>query len=247
MLHTERFQLALDLVTKMTATYPVILGGVYGSTARGEDTPFSDLEMWFVVEDGCPAQGQELLVQGIAVGYQVFREGELIEILTHPDARWPFHAGVLDQLQVLHGNPTRVRDWLRLATTTPLERFHAYLAAHLSGQVVESYGRIQSCALRSDWATARYSVTEVLFEMQTALCLLNKRWVTRDYDEGLRQVAMFPKVPEGYREIFPALLVAREFGEMISLADRLVDGFWQLMVAEGIVVRNFQSVEEILI
>lgn len=243
--HTERYQLALDLCTRMASEYPVIIGGVYGSTARGDDTPFSDLEMWFVVEDGCPAQSQDLLVQGIAVGVQVFREGELIELLTHPDERWPFHAGVLDQLKVLHGNPARVRDWLRLAAATPLERFHAYLAAHLPGLVIESYGRIQSCALRSDWATARYSVTEVLFEMQTALCLLNKRWVTRDYDEGLRQVAMFPKVPAEYREIFPALLVAREFGEMISLADRLVDGFWQLIAAEGIVVRNFQSVEEI--
>ncbi len=244
---TKNFQLALDLATKMAATYPVIIGGVYGSTARGEDTPFSDLEMWFVVEDGCPAQGQALLVQGNAVGYEVFREGELIELLTHPDRRWPFHAGVLDQLRVLHGNPARTRDWLRLATATPLERFHTYLSAHLPELVIESYGRIQSCALRSDWATARYAVTEVLFEMQTALCLLNKRWVTRDYDEGLRQVAMFPKVPAGYREIFPALLVAREFGEMISLADRLVDGFWHLLTEEGIVAKNYQTVEEIII
>ena len=83
--------------------------------------------------------------------------------------------------------------------------------------------------------------------MQTVLCLLMKRWVMRDYDEGLRQVAMFLKIPAGYREIFPALLVAREFGEMISLADRLVDGFWHLLTEEGIVAKNYQTVEEIII
>jgi len=243
--HSERYQLALDLCARMVAHYPVIIGGVYGSTARGDDTPYSDLEMWFVVEDGCLAQGQELLVQGLALGYQVFREQELIEILTRPDARWPFYAGVLDQLRVLYGNPARVRDWLRLAMATPIERFHEYLAAHLPGLVVESYGRIQSCALRGDWATARYAVMEVLSEMQTALCLLNRRWVTRDYDEGLRQVATFSKIPAGYRELFAALLSAREFGEMVSLADRLVEGFWQLVAAEGIVMNNYQTVEEI--
>jgi len=46
-------QLAQDLCARMVATHPgdVTLGGVYGSTARGTDTRWSDLEMLFVVHD----------------------------------------------------------------------------------------------------------------------------------------------------------------------------------------------------
>jgi len=229
----------------MVAAYPVIIGGMYGSTARGEDTEWSDLEMWFVVEDACEAQEQHLIFRDTAIGYQVYRESALIEILTNPDGRWPFYAGVLEVLEVLHGNPARVREWLDRAMATPLERFHVYLAANLPGLVIESYGRIHSSAIRGDWATARYSVTEVLFEMQTALCLLNKRWVTRDYDAGLLQVAAFPKIPVGYRELVLVLLAAQDFEELLPPADRLVEGFWQLVAAEGIAVKNYQTVEEI--
>jgi hypothetical protein len=247
MLHTERYQLALDLAAKMAATYPVILGGVYGSTARGEDTPFSDLEMWFVVEDKCEAQGQHLIYRDIVVGYRVYRESDLVRILTNPDGRWPFHVGVLDQLEVLYGDPAQGREWMDRATAVPVEVFYAYLAAHLPGLVIESHGRIHSSAERGDWATARYALTEVLFEMRTTLYLLNRRWVTRDYDAGVLQVAAFPKIPVGYGGLVPALLAAKDYEPLIPLADQLVDGFWQLVEVEGIVVKNYQMVEEITI
>jgi predicted nucleotidyltransferase len=243
--HTERYQLALDLCARMAATYPVIIGGVYGSTARGTDMEWSDLEMWFVVADGCGAQGQHFIFQKIAVGYRVYRESELIEILTNSDGRWPFHVGALEALDVLCGDPARVREWINQATATSKELFHDHLATHLPELVVESYGRIHSSAARGDWATARYARTEVLFEMQTALCLLNKRWVTRDYDAGLLQVAAFPKIPAGYGDLVPALLAAKDFDTLLPLVDQLVEGFWQLVKVEGIAVRNFQSVEEI--
>ena len=243
--HNERYQLALDLCARMVAKYPVIIGGVYGSTARGTDTPTSDLEMWYVVEDGCEAQGQHLIFQDTAVGYRVYQERELIEILTNPDGRWPFHLGALEVLEVLHGDPARVREWIDRATATPIGLFHDRLAAHLPGLVIESYGRIHSSVERGDWATAGYSLTEVLFEMRTALCLLNKRWVTRDYDAGLLQVAAFPKVPAGYGELVPALLAANDLEALLPLADRLVEGFWKLVEAEGIAVKNYQTVEEI--
>jgi hypothetical protein len=243
--HSERYQLALDLCAQMAARYPVLIGGIYGSTARGTDTEWSDLEMWFVVKEGCEAKEQHLIFRDTAVGYRVYRESELIEILTNPDERWPFHMGVLEVLEVLHGDPIRVREWIDQATAISLERFHVYLAANLPEFVLESYGRIHSSAIRGDWATARYSVTEVLFEMQTALCLLNQRWVTRDYDAGLLQVAAFPKIPVGYGELVPALLAAKGFEELLPLADRLGEGFWQLVAAEGIVVKNYQTVDAI--
>src|SRR5919108_1080226 len=52
--HAGRWQLAQDLCARMVAKYPgdVIVGGVYGSTARGTDTPWSDLELFFVYYQG---------------------------------------------------------------------------------------------------------------------------------------------------------------------------------------------------
>lgn len=242
--HPERITLAETLTRRMADTHPLLIGGVYGSTAREEDTPWSDLELWFVVEDGCAAAGKHILYKNTAVGWRVYQVSELLQILAHPDARWPFHMGVLDVLHVLHGDPARVKKWLKYGMETPGERFTNYLADRLPELVVESHGRVHASARRGDFATARYGVIEVLFEMRTALCLLNRRWVTRDYDAGLLQVCDFPKLPAGYAEALPALLEARSF-DCLPILDRLVDQFWQLMIDEGIEVRNYQHADRI--
>ena len=239
-----RTQLAQDLVARTASEYPLLIGGVYGSTTRGEDTAWSDLELWFVVEDGCDAQGRHILFRDIAVGWRVYRESELVEILTHPDGRWPFLMGVLDVLQVLHGNPKKVQEWLALGRVAPLERFHAHLAKVLPELIVESHGRMHSAFLRNDLATFRYSLDEVLFEMRPALCLLNRRWVTRDYDAGLLQTLDFPKLPTEYTELIPAILAAWDFSSL-PLADRLVKGFWDLVAAEQIEVVNYHHVDQV--
>jgi len=245
MTREERYRLAQDFCSRMASEYPLLVGGVYGSTARRQDTPHSDLELWFVVESGCQAGGKHFIFRDTAVGYRVYEEQALIEILTHPDARWPFHMGVLDQLQVLQGDPELPRHWLEAGLSTPRPAFYRHLQQRLPELVVESHGRMHSSQLRGDWPTARYALQEVLFEMLTALCLLNQRWVTRDYDAGLLEAARFEKLPEGYAGIVSDLLLADNFQRALSLADKLVSEFWRLIAAEGIRVPNYQSVEEI--
>ena len=81
--------------------------------------------------------------------------------------------------------------------------------------------------------------------MLTALCLLNQRWVTRDYYPGLEQSFEFPKLPVGYREIVPVLYETRDPGQTVELADRLVDCYWDLLRRQGVRVRNYQNLGEL--
>ncbi len=247
MTHEERWQLAQAVCTRMTQMYPgdVIIGGVYGSTARGTDTGWSDLEMLFVVRDSSPAKGQHFIYRGTAVGYLVIEEVALMETLTTPMLKWPFYMGVLSVLHVLYGDPGRIEVWLRLGQAVPPEKFKAALEAALPGLVVESYGRILSCRQRGNVLDIWPAVLEVLDEGKQALCLLNRRWVTHDYYQGLLDTFDFPKLPEGYRELVPALWTARTMEEIVPLATRLIGNFWRLLADEGIRIPDYQSVEEI--
>lgn len=242
----ERIQLAQDLCARMIANHPgdIILGGVYGSTARRTDTRWSDLEILFIVRDGSKVEGKEFLYRGTAIGYQVIEQRKLEELLTNPSLKWPFWMGVLSVLKVLHGDPEQVRVWLRLGQSVPAERFQAALEASLPGLVVESYGRILSCQERGNTRDIGCAVIEVLYEMNQALCLLNQRWVTHDYYQGLVDAFSFPRLPEGYQELVPVLWSAREVDEIVPLAETLVRNFWQLLADEGIEVKNYQAVED---
>jgi kanamycin nucleotidyltransferase len=235
----------------MVATYPgdVVLGGVYGSTARGTDTPWSDLEMVFVIRDGSQIEEKHFIFRGIAVGYEVFEQGKLEALLVNPAFEggqpWTFWMGVLSVLKVLHGDPGQVGAWLQLGRSVPAEKFRAALEATLPELVVESYGRILSCRERCNTQDIHCAVIEVLFEMNQALCLLNQRWVTHDYYQGFVDAFSFPKLPEEYSTLVPALWVADEIEEIVSLAETLVGNFWQLLADEGIRVTDYQHVNDV--
>lgn len=243
----DRLQLAQALCARMVAAHPgdIILGGVYGSTARGTDTPWSDLELTFVGRDGSGLAGQHLLYRDTAVGYEVYEQSKLEEALANPDLEWPFLMGMLSVLKVLQGDPAQLDRWLRLGQATPPEKFKAALESHLPALVIESYGRILSCRSRGDTTALYPSVLEVLFEMNLALCLLNGRWVTHDYYQGLQEAFDFPKLPKAYRDLAPALYRVTSIDAIAPLAETLVHNFWQLLAEEGIQVANYQDVAEL--
>jgi kanamycin nucleotidyltransferase len=253
MTHEERMQLAHDLCERMTHKYSddLILGGVYGSTARGTDTAWSDLEMTFVVRDGNGARNKHFLYRGIAVGYRAIEQKKLEQLLSNPSIetegyRWPFWMGMLSVLKVLHGDPKQIGTWLQLGQSVPREKFRTALQDSLPGFVVESYGRILSCRERGSHQDIYCAVIEVLFEMQQVLCLLNQRWVTHDYYQGLVDTFDFLKLPKRYKELIPALWAAREIDTIVPLAEELVRNYWQLLAEAGMSVINHQTVDGIL-
>jgi hypothetical protein len=243
----QRRQLAHDLCQRLADHYPsdLLLGGVYGSTARGTDTQWSDLELWFVVQDGCPAHGQQFLFQGSPVGYRIYQQSDLEAILTHPSEKWPFHMGVLSVLQVLQGDPAQIEKWLSMGLSVPEDRFHTALEILAPSLVMESYGRIHTKFLQSAYPDMLPAVLEVLFEMRTAMCLLNQRWCTHDYYAGLEDTFAFPRLPEGYQDLVLQLYHTRRPVEILSLSDQLVANYKQLLVETGIQARDFARVSEI--
>jgi kanamycin nucleotidyltransferase len=245
--HKEREHLARGICARLVAGHPneILLGGVYGSTARGTDTPWSDLELLFVVCDGSEVAGKSFVYRGTAVGYQAITQHQLEELLTHPSLEWPFWMGVLSVIKVLYGDREQAQTWLRLGRSVPADRFRDTLEASLPGLVVESYGRILSCRERHNTQDIGCAVIEVLFEMRQALCLLNRRWVTHDYYQGLADTFRFRKLPERYLDLVPALWSAHNIDEIVPLAKELVGNFWQLLADEGIQIPDYDGLENV--
>ncbi len=249
MASAARARLASRLSARVVERYPgkVLVCGVYGSTARGDATPWSDVELLFVVKNACRARGQHILVRGIPAGYRVYRQAELEAALQHPDLKWPFLMGVLHVLQVIFGDPGQVQRWISLGTSVPTERFRVALRRELPGLVFESHGRLHSCLWRQQQADFFPALLEVLFEMRTALCLLNRRWVAHDYYQGLADTFRFSKLPRGYQDDVEMLYRSRDPESALVVADRLVQNYRRLLSEEQLTVENFQSVEEIAV
>lgn len=248
MTQVDHRQLAKALAADLVARYGdgVRLVGLCGSAARGEATPWSDIDLVVVTRAGTPLQSQSRMLQGLVVSMGVIGEGELEALLREPGLRWPFWMGQIDALEMLAGDPQRVRQWRDLGLSSPEAAFHRALERALPDLVFESYGRIRSCAARrNDWDLAP-AAHEVLLEMKTALCLLNRRWVTRDYYHGLAQSFDWPLRPLGWEELAPKLWMARELEPTVALAGELVASYWKLLASCGLNMPNYQTVEQIV-
>jgi hypothetical protein len=251
--HKERIHLARELCNRFVGKYgaDVIIGGVYGSTARGLDIESSDLEMLFIVRDACNAKGQQLVYRGMPVFYSVTARLEIEKKITSPSLdgvfNWPFWMGVLSVLKVMHGEQSQVTAWLEMGTAVPDEKFKNALERELPGLILESYGRILSCMERNNPDDLYCAVLEALFEMRDALCLLNKSWVTHDYFQGLVDSCRFPKLPHNYENLVFRLWRARDFDEVIPMAKELVRRFWELMAEEGVRLKDHNELSDITV
>lgn len=238
--HEERISLAQTVCDRFVGQYTddVIIGGVYGSAAKGSDTEWSDLEMLFVVQDGCKAQGQQFLYRDITVNYSVLKRSKLENILNHPylegDMGWPFWMGVLCVLKILYGDKSQVNSWLQMGDDVPYIKFKKALEKELPGLIIESYGRILSCKVRNNMTDWYCAVLEVLFEMRDALCLLNRSWTTHDYYQSLADTFQFPKLPQRYKELVPLLWYVQDIDTAIVLVTELKENFQKLLKEQGI-------------
>ena len=244
----DRMALARTICASLAAAHGdgVLLGGVYGSVARGDDTPWSDLEMLFVTRDGNGLRGRDLLYRGTAVHYEVLEKGVLAASLRQPSLRWPYLMGVLSGLRVLHGDEHLPLDWLNVGLSVPRDALRASLAGLAPGLVVESHGRMHSCVARGNTDALHVSAIEVLLEMRTALCLLNGRWVTHDYLEGILQAGGFPLVPDDYARLAADLWREHDPARAVALSDALVAAYWRLLAREGVPVHDAQSLDKLL-
>ncbi len=242
--HEERESFSRVLSDKVVKAHRnVILSGIYGSTVRGTDTKWSDLDMLFVVEG--KNQEKSFVYKDTVVNYKMISVEELEKILTIPTMDWPFWMGILDVLKVIYGNPLQVKRWLEIGQNLSRNRLRDILEENLPSLVFESYGRILSSQKRKNTKDVNVSAIEIVLEMNKALCLLNQKWVTHDYYQGIMDVCTFPKLPKRYEKIAPLLWCSHETNEAVMLSKNLVNDFLELLVNEGIKVRNHQNVNEL--
>jgi hypothetical protein len=247
--HEERVRLAHAFADRVARKAPAhfVLAGFAGSTARGNDTPWSDLDMVCFLKRGSGVKSRRFLLHGVAVGFWVEETERLEEILTHPQEKWPILMGLLSSLQVLRGDPAQPEGWLAMGHACPPEAFRQAVHALIPGMVMESFGRILSAGSRHRDEEVNVSAIEILLEMNKVLCLLNQSWVFHDYLDGIRDAFRFPKLPEGYRELGPALWSSHTAAVAIPLATELVTNYWKLLEREGFSRESFQrELEEFL-
>jgi hypothetical protein len=116
MKHEERIQIANRLTRMMIEKYgsDILLGGIYGSTARKTDTEYSDLEMLFIVRNKSKAKSFEFAYAGIPVRVLVKKVADMEKDINEIKLDWPLKMGMLFNLKITCGDKAILESFRKL-------------------------------------------------------------------------------------------------------------------------------------
>jgi kanamycin nucleotidyltransferase len=244
----NRLALAKEICARLVRRHGarIIVCALYGSAAKGTETPWSDLEMFLVVRRGCTLRSSGFNYKDIYVSIRVITEDQLFKALRTPGFMWALWMGFFAVAKLIYGKAEKIDEWRRAGLSTPKAKFKKVVTRIVSEDgMLESYGRIFSCRERGNLRDVHLSVVEVLYEMRNCLCLLNRNWVTHDYYLGLEDTFRFKKLPGRWMELVPRLWDSRDLDEIAALSEALMRAFLELLAKEGVDVKTVDSYREL--
>ena len=121
---------------------------LYGSCATGQDGPYSDIELWVMLDDDLAASEARTVEWIWGAGkaeVNLAGEAELLSEAARIDARWALtHGRFVHPVMLYERSPGQVDDIRRRALALPAERLRQVMAETVAGELYESLGRLRN-------------------------------------------------------------------------------------------------------
>lgn len=246
--HEERVNLAYKLSELILRRYgdKVLLGGIYGSTAKGTDTEYSDLEMFFVVRDECNMKSFSFAYEGMPVSVFVQKLSDVKKDIAEIDLDWPLKMGRLFNLKITCGDASVLETFRGLLEKIPEEKFREFIARE-TPLCYEGLGRLKAVKIRGNTHEVGLFVAEILMEFMLLTAIFNRGFINHDYLGGLPESFRFKHLPRNYEKIARKLMEWKSLSidETIQLAENFVQNFIDFMAENGIQVKEHTPLEEV--
>ncbi len=238
----DRQSIARELCQRLAtaADVAIVVAGMVAPAAPPTD--FDPIELLVITERVRQRPMHSFMMRGIAVTINTIALPDLEVILQAPDLRWPQWLSWLAQVQPIIGTAEQVQNWLSQARTLPERTFYQSIIPYLPQLVFRCYSELRAATVRRQASVARLLVSELLMEMISALCLINRCWTTQQRYAGLNESFSFPLQPRDWPQLAPALIAAQELDEIGRLAGTLIGNYWQLLVRCSLQVENHQTI-----
>jgi hypothetical protein len=224
----------------------IILGGVYGSTAKEQDVEDSDLEMLMIVKNESKAKDVYFAYKGIPVSLIVQKISDVEKDIKKIEIDWPLKMGRLFMLDVTCGDKGILSRFRELLEGVSDETFDEFLAWY-TPLCYEGLGKLKAVKERGNTEEAHLLVCEILGEFMLLTAIFNRRFINYAYLRGLKEAYQFDYLPKDFKQNAEALLRSYEFDldKTIGLADEFVNNFVSFLAENGVKVQEHTPVEEV--
>ncbi len=202
--------------------------GIYGSLARGDDGPYSDIEMWAVMREDGIERFIEWIVGPYKVQIDVFSRDVLWEDAARVEGDWALTHGSMAEVMPVH-DPEGFFPLLRTRVLTrPESDFEKAIRELIIDDLYEMVGKVRYLRAAGESGSLSFFVLKLALSGAWMLGLAHRRYfssASRIFDEALA----LPGAPAGYSELLG--IVMRGDMQPRPALFEAVDAYW-----EGVVV-----------
>lgn len=146
---------------------------IYGSTARGEDAPYSDLEMAAVLNKNVEPFRHEFFLDGWKTEVELWTREQIIEHLEDRDLNWPIQGRQFVDILSLH-DPSGFWEEVKSWAHTTVEKWDEILQEAMVGDFLESVGKYRNAKHCDDTVAMRWCAWSVTWDAIRIVGILNK-------------------------------------------------------------------------
>jgi kanamycin nucleotidyltransferase len=200
--HQQRMDLAGKIAERLTARYEAAVKaiGLYGSLARNEDGPYSDIEMFCVLKAPGKTYNYEWSTGPWKAEVNVLDEVSLRQKASQVDGRWAQTHGAFMHIFPLAGPEDYFSGLRELVMTHPPEIFHAAIEEVLIGDIYEIIGKVRNAQAKEHHQALTVLAVELVLRTAYALGLAH-RYLYRTKSSVLDEAVNLPDPPEGFHTL----------------------------------------------
>jgi kanamycin nucleotidyltransferase len=245
--HQQRLQLARTIVRQLSVRYSSSLtaAGLYGSVARGQDGPYSDIELFCVLQDPGAYRNIEWCAGPWKAEVNVRSETELRREAAQLDGQWALtHSAfvhilpLIDPQHYFAGLPALVMQH------TP-EDFQTLIRAELASEIYECVGKIRNALSQQHYQAL--PALAILLTQRTAYILgLEHRHLYQAASSLFDEALELPALPQGFTVLARLVMSGTlcDAGMVASACDHLWSGLVQWAAERGYASDTSQNVPD---
>lgn len=222
----ERHTKALEISVRFQQVYAeqVIAVGVYGSLARQTDGPYSDIEMFVVVQGEKIDKTYEWASKTWKAEVNVCSPDVLEGQAAMVESDWPITHGAFLHIWPIH-DPTGFFPKLgQIVMTQPDEAFRVQMECLIVGEIFEMVGKVRNAVYNANAdPLAAYMIELALYGAR--LVGLANRHSYRSFSQIFADSLNLAGLPDGYRELCGAAMCGDLRSPQLLL--EICDSFWQ--------------------
>jgi len=199
---------------------------VYGSSARGEATEFSDLDMMVITDSISYSRSFVLKERPVDIWSMTLDECE--KLITTPSISWGVAITLFFQNKVLYGDQSILNRLRQLYDSLDPQSFIRFCANTLV-YFAEILGKVESAAKERDLIYARWASMDLANTAAGMIAMINKKYYLNQWGKHLPEALRCKILPKDFERCYQILWLSSDFEELISAIRRLSTEFERIL------------------